>query len=97
MFGKVVRKLDLQGRITIPEGLLDLAKIKKNTKIYLCQLNEGGIVLKEEANIKGQRVVGVISLSEKGRCLIPGYLRGKDPLLIEMFILNGELILKEAD
>ena len=97
MFNKLFRELDSSYRISIPEDLIILAQIKKRNKIYLCQFRDECIVIKGEDNIKDQKIIGVSSLDEKGRFIFPCYLRNKDALQIEIFVLNGELILKEGD
>ena len=97
MINKVIRTLDKQGRLQLPVELVKFSKIKDCKEIALCSMGNSMIRLKPkvEDELKNQKVISFLKMDDKDRIIIPVEIRQKT-LNFEIFLLNGDLILKEA-
>ena len=92
---EIIRRIDKQGRITMPKDLLDLIEIKIPRQIFLCSSNEGIIMKNKEDISDTDKIIGIVSLDHKGRFILPKYLREKDQEVV-IFVKQGMLMIKEA-
>lgn len=92
---KLIREMDKQFRINIPNQLMEHVKLQKGEKVAFCQHSEG-MMIRKMNNLQDCRVIGFATLDSKGRFIVQKDLR-VGIKQFELFILNNELILKEAD
>ena len=95
MVYKLVKELDAVKRINIPNELLNIVGLNTRVKIAFCQHDEG-IAIRRHDDIQNCKVIGVAWMDEKKRICIPKYIR-ENTTKYEVYIFNGELILKEAE
>ena len=97
MINKVIRTLDKQGRLQLPIELVKFSKIKDCKEIALCSMGNSMIRLKPnvEDELKNHKVISFVKMDDKRRIAIPTEIRQKTQNF-EIYLLNGDLILKEA-
>ena len=95
MNNKIIRTLDFQGRLAIPKELLDFYGVDIKEKVAICSLDEDKVYIRNPNDLENCKVIAYVSIDEKGRIIMPSEIR-KDIKKIEIYGLNGNLILEEA-
>lgn len=95
MINKVIKRIDNQGRLQLPIELIKFSSIKDCKEIALCSMGKGMLKLKRRDDVENQKVISLIKFGDKGRLFIPLEIRQKTQEF-EVFVFNGDLMLKEA-
>lgn len=95
MINKVVKRIDSQGRLLLPIELVNFSSIKGCREIALCSVGKGMLRLRGRDNVKNEKVIYLSKLDDKGRFIVPLEIR-QQTQKFELFVFNGDLMLKEA-
>ena len=95
MINKVIKRIDNQGRLQLPIELIKFSNIKDCKEIALCSMGKGMLKLKRKDDVENQKVIFLLKFGDKGRLFIPLEIR-QETQEFEVFVFNGDLILKEA-
>ena len=95
MVNKVIRRIDKQRRLQLPVELVSFSSIKYSKEVAICSLGKGMIKLKKVDDVKNLKVISLGKLDDKRRLIIPPEIR-QQTQEFEVFVFNGDLILKEA-
>ena len=95
MINKVIRRIDKQRRLQLPVELVSFSSIKDSKEVAICSLGKGMIKLKKVGDVKNLKVISLGKLDDKRRLIIPPEIR-QQTQEFEVFVFNGDLILKEA-
>ena len=95
MINKVIRRIDKQRRLQLPVELVSFSSIKDSKEVAICSLGKGMIKLKKVDDVKNLKVISLGKLDDKRRLIIPPEIR-QQTQEFEVFVFNGDLILKEA-
>lgn len=95
MINKVIRRIDKQGRLQLPNDLIKFSSIFGTKEIAMCSMGNKMIKLKRVDDIKNCKAFFIIKMDEKGRIIIPLEIR-QETEYFEIFLFNGDLIIKEA-
>ena len=97
MINKVIRTLDKQWRLQLPVELVNFSSIKDCKEIAICSMGNSMIKLKPkvENELKNHKVISFVKMEDKKRIVIPPEIR-QETQNFEIFVFNGDLILKEA-
>ncbi len=97
MINKVIRRIDKQGRLQLPVELVKFSKIKDYKEIVLCSMGNSMIRLEPnvESELENHKVISFVKMDDKRRIAIPPEIR-QETQDFEIFLFNGDLILKEA-
>ena len=95
MVNKVIRRIDKQRRLQLPVELVSFSSIKDSKEVAICSLGKGMIKLKKVDDVKNLKVISLGKLDDKRRLIIPPEIC-QQTQEFEVFVFNGDLILKEA-
>lgn len=95
MINKVIRRIDKQGRLQLPNELTKFSSIFDVKEIAMCSMGNKMIKLRPLDYVKNCKVFFIIKMDEKRRIIIPLEIRQKTEYF-EIFLFNGDLIIKEA-
>ena len=99
MINMVLKGLEeTSGRLNIPKDLLDFVRIRPNEKIALCEYKEG-IKIRPLYALQDCKVIAIAKMDSKGRFVYPKHLLSEEvkEIFFEIYVLNGDLILKEVE
>ena len=95
MINKVVRKIDKQGRLQLPMELVSFSSIRDSRDFAICSMGKKMIKLKKISDVRNHKVIALGKFDDKRRLIIPPEIR-QQTQEFEVFVFNGDLILKEA-
>ena len=95
MINKVIRTVDGQGRLQLPTELVNFSSIKDGKEIAICSMKEETLKLRKIDDVKNQKIIFLSKMDDKCRFTVPFEIR-KEVQEFEIFVLNGDLMLKEA-
>ena len=90
MINKVVRKIDKQGRLQLPMELVSFSSIRDSRDFAICSMGK-----KKISDVRNHKVIALGKFDDKRRLIIPLEIR-QQTQEFEVFVFNGDLILKEA-
>ncbi len=98
MLNKILKGLEnSSGRLNIPNDLLKFVGIRPGEKIALCE-HEDGLKVKPLYALQDCKVIAIAKMDSKGRFVYPNeLLKEKEEIFFEIYVLNGDLILKELE
>lgn len=93
MKNRIIRKIDSQGRVTIPGVLIELAHLNTKRTIALVAVGKDMISIMEYEDIKEEPILYKTTMDSKNRIIIPKYLRDgiKE---VEIFLYKDYITLK---
>lgn len=94
MKNKIVKEIDEQNRLNLPDDLLRLARLKSEREVAICREKEY-IKLRHYTDIKDCEVISITTMDEKGRIIIPSDIR-EETRKFKVSVINGEFCIKEA-
>lgn len=97
MLNKILKGVNSQGRLNIPNDLLELVGIYPNQKAALCY-HKKGVMLRPLTSLKDRQVIKVVKLDHKGRFVFPIEMmeKSREKWLFHIYVLNGEVIIEEV-
>lgn len=81
----VIKNLDRQFRLQIPNSIITLTEIQANDFVYICKCE----------NAEDNFILAKAKLDQKARFVVPKDIR-RNTLRFELFVYHKEIILKEA-
>ena len=94
MKNEIIRRIDNQNRLQLPSMLMDFVNLT-DEKILACPEENNMIKLIKMIKTKDHKIIGFVKMDDKGRIIIPPEIR-QETQYFEVFVFNGELIIKEA-
>lgn len=93
MDNMIIRKTDNQGRLNIPNSLLEFLNISSNEQLAICCFGKTMFKMVTKNELKDERILFFTKTDNKGRVLIPKEIRNKI-IKFEIFAFKGNIILK---
>lgn len=95
MKNKIIRRIDNQNRLQLPSMLMDFVNLTDEKILAICPEENNMIKLIKMIKTKDHKIIGFVKMDDKGRIIIPPEIR-QETQYFEVFVFNGELIIKEA-
>lgn len=91
----VIKNLDRQFRLQIPNSIITLTEIQANDFVYICKNDEESLKICKCENAEDNFILAKAKLDQKARFVVPKDIR-RNTLRFELFVYHKEIILKEA-
>lgn len=91
----VIKNLDRQFRLQIPNSIITLTEIQANDFIFICKNDEESLKICKCEEAKDSCILAKVKLDQKARFVVPKDIRG-NTLRFEFWVYHKKIILKEA-